>query len=857
MDRERLQQLEQQCIQNQPPACEAACPVHVAARALAAAAAAGDWDAARREFTRAVPFPHVVARCCEAPCEVACVRREAGGAIRIRDLERAALAYGSEPPRPAAMRRRRPGSVVVVGAGLCGLAAAYELARKGYAVTLFEAEDAPGGRACEAGQEVLPAAELAADLAKVAAAGAVVVTDTVVALAAPRGANALSTLAPGADAILLAVGAGQADAGAALGYAVDGQRTIAVDPVTLQTSRSGVYAGGGMLRPDAPWSPIASIADGRRAALSIDRQLQKVSLAASREDRGSYATRLIVGLEGVAEKAPVLPAEPAAGYAPEEAAAEAGRCLGCECIECVKACAYLEAFGSHPGQYARRVYNNLAVTQGRGTRSANKMINSCSLCRLCYEVCPTDLDFAEVAREARIEMVRQERMPASAFGFALEDLRLATSDEFTLARHAPGESASEALFFPGCQLAASDPEHLELAYAYLREHYAPRTGLLLSCCGAPADWAGEAELFGQTLADLRERLAALGSPRLILACPTCETVFAAHLPEIETVSLWEVLREVGPPAAAAGSGRGRRLALHDPCTARYQTRVQDAVRELLAACGYEVEELPGARERTSCCGFGGLMAYANPALAGAVTCRRAAESEADYVAYCAMCRDRFAARGKPTLHLLDVLFSGDPAGRARRRAPTLTRRAGARAALKARLLARVWDEPSPAPAGAERDALLLTPLLEALLEERLIRPEEVARVVAEAERSGRYFTELASGRRLASLTQGAVTYWAEYELRDGRQLIHTAYSHRMELRPPPWPPAEAAEHGGEREWRCAAGDHALEPRSVTLSYLVAGFPVRLLACPEHGLVLIGEELATGRMLEAELALEDK
>ena len=61
----------------------------------------------------------------------------------------------------------------------------------------------------------------------------------------------------------------------------------------------------------------------------------------------------------------------------------------------------------------------------------------------------------------------------------------------------------------------------------------------------------------------------------------------------------------------------------------------------------------------------------------------------------------------------------------------------------------------------------------------------------------------------------------------------------------------------ERVWHCAQGDHALEPRSVTLSYLVAGFPVKLPTCLEHGLVLIPEELATGRMLEVELALEDK
>ncbi len=47
MDRERLQRLEEQCIQNEPPACEAACPVHVAVKPMLAVASQGDWDAAR------------------------------------------------------------------------------------------------------------------------------------------------------------------------------------------------------------------------------------------------------------------------------------------------------------------------------------------------------------------------------------------------------------------------------------------------------------------------------------------------------------------------------------------------------------------------------------------------------------------------------------------------------------------------------------------------------------------------------------------------------------------------------------------------------------------------------------------
>jgi len=856
VDLQKLLALEEQCIQNQPPACNAACPVHVDARALAAAIAAGDFTEARRVFTQAVPFPHVIARCCDAPCQLACVREQVGGAIRIRDLERAAMEYGENPAPATAARRQKPGRVAVVGAGLSGLSAAYELARKGYSVVVFEAQDQAGGRARDVGEDVLPEADLAADCARVVEAGAQFLPFTPVALTAPRGVTALSALAPDVDAVYLAVGAAEADAGAALGYAVDDRGTIVVDPVTLATSEPGIYCGGGMLRPSEPWSPIASIADGRRAALSIDRQLQSVSLAASRQDFGGSATGLIVNLKDVESAPPVTAADAAGGHSREEATAEAARCLQCACLECVKACTYLEEYGAHPGLYARRIYNNLTVTQGRGSRSANKMIDSCSLCRLCYEVCPTDLDMAQVTHAARREMVRQGRMPASAFDFAVQDLRLAVGERSALSRHAPGTDASDAVFFPGCQLAASDPAQVERTYAFLRERLSPATGLLLYCCGAPADWAGRGALFDETLTGLRDRLEGLDSPRVILACPTCETVFAARLPEVETVSLWEVLRDVGLPDGAAGSGGGRRVTVHDACTARYQTGVQLAIRELVDACGYEVDELEMSRERTECCGFGGLMLYANPEMGDLVADRRVDESDADFVAYCSMCRDRFAARGKRSVHVLDLLFGQDYDTRALRRGPVLTQRSAQRELLKQRLLAGVWQE-GPVAGATWREELILAPEVEDLLEARYIRPEEVLQVIVRAESTGRRFVEPSTGHLLASHAIGAVTYWAEYVPKGNRFRVLNAYSHRIELKPPPWPPVEGLESDDGREWRCALGDHALEPRSVTLSYLVAGFPVKLLTCLEHALVLIPEELATGRMLEVELALEDK
>jgi hypothetical protein len=60
-----------------------------------------------------------------------------------------------------------------------------------------------------------------------------------------------------------------------------------------------------------------------------------------------------------------------------------------------------------------------------------------------------------------------------------------------------------------------------------------------------------------------------------------------------------------------------------------------------------------------------------------------------------------------------------------------------------------------------------------------------------------------------------------------------------------------------RNWTCDACGSPLEIRQVTFSYMKGTFHVDLPACINCGLVLITEELATGKMAEVERILEDK
>ncbi len=63
--------------------------------------------------------------------------------------------------------------------------------------------------------------------------------------------------------------------------------------------------------------------------------------------------------------------------------------------------------------------------------------------------------------------------------------------------------------------------------------------------------------------------------------------------------------------------------------------------------------------------------------------------------------------------------------------------------------------------------------------------------------------------------------------------------------------------GCEVGWTCAKCNVPLVPGKVTVTYLGSEFPLELPRCPTCGFVLVSEALATGKMLQAEQALEDK
>ncbi|ROL57978.1 FAD-dependent oxidoreductase [Bacteroidetes/Chlorobi group bacterium MS-B_bin-24] len=93
------------------------------------------------------PFPAVCGRVCPHPCEENCNRQYKDGALNIHSIERFIGDYALQHnfPLPKLTNETYPEKIAVIGAGPAGLSCAYQLARRGYKVTVFEAFSKPGG----------------------------------------------------------------------------------------------------------------------------------------------------------------------------------------------------------------------------------------------------------------------------------------------------------------------------------------------------------------------------------------------------------------------------------------------------------------------------------------------------------------------------------------------------------------------------------------------------------------------------------------------------------------------------------------------------------------------------------------
>ncbi len=187
--------------------CHDACPTHMNAPEYIRAIWEGDAEEAVRQIYRTNPFAHVCGRVCTHRCEDACSVGRRGAPVAIRWLKRYAMdSVSDERVRQIAAEGKvdyfSGMKIALIGAGPAGLTAAYDLARKGHEVRVFEALDKGGGMVRFGIPEYrLPYDRLDADIEAIQAVGVTIQYNTRV------GKDlSMTYLRDNYDAVLLAIG---------------------------------------------------------------------------------------------------------------------------------------------------------------------------------------------------------------------------------------------------------------------------------------------------------------------------------------------------------------------------------------------------------------------------------------------------------------------------------------------------------------------------------------------------------------------------------------------------------------------------------------------------------------------------
>jgi NADPH-dependent glutamate synthase beta subunit-like oxidoreductase len=318
-------------------------------------------EAAWKIMVETNPLPAVMGRVCPAPCEGVCNRKEKDGAVSINATEKwiGDWALGRKLPLPrAAKEAPRRGKVAVVGAGPAGLSAAYQLARRGHAVTLLDAASEAGGllRSFVPASK-LPLGILDAEITRILDLGVTLRLSTRL-----GDGVSLKTLRAEFDAVCVASG---------------------------EAAPNGTPGAGIFHVPPAGDVAAAAIENGRRTAAEVDAMLSGVPLAVpvpgptigpERIKHGTYAP---VPRVGRATRTPEeLAADPLLeadlGITEEQLLVEADRCYSCGmCFDCERCWMFCqnEGFRKVPNPTPGHYYS--------------LMLDACNGCKKCANICPS------------------------------------------------------------------------------------------------------------------------------------------------------------------------------------------------------------------------------------------------------------------------------------------------------------------------------------------------------------------------------------------------------------------------------------------------------------------------------------
>jgi len=315
-----------------------------------------------------------------------------------------------------------------------------------------------------------------------------------------------------------------------------------------------------------------------------------------------------------------------------------------DCGLCMNECDFLQKYCKSPKELAVRYKKD-------GFKCDPQIPFSCNDCSLCNVRCPEGLDVGKMTMEMRREMLSGGTINLPGVMMTQKLGELFASD--MVKAIIPAEGKTTQVFFPGCTQVRYVPDSVIKTFEYLKAKM-PGTGMILGCCGYPPYYICDDKTYEKDYTHIMDGVKKLGADRVIIACGGCYDIFKKHYPDLNIVSLYTVLDEIGVPPIIT---KPETLYIHDLCSTRYEPDIHASTRSVLKKAGYNILDMPHSRKETQCCGSGGMVITLDPAL-GQVTAKRTLKDvDGNIVTYCSTCMEFFKRGNRHAVHILDLIFN--------------------------------------------------------------------------------------------------------------------------------------------------------------------------------------------------------
>ena len=311
--------------------CEWGCPANMNIPVMIRQIASGQFKDAIATVKKDIPFPAVLGRICPAPCEKVCRRNQTDSSVSICLLKRfvADIDLRFEQSYRPVCQPSTGKKVAVIGAGPCGLSAAYYLKQAGIDCTVYDDHEHPGGalRYSDIDRAMLPLEVLENEINQifrldVKFQGNIRVGRDVF----------IEELKKQYDVVFIALGVLNENNKDFHGIVIKDNK-IQVDRPDYSTSREGVFAGGGCI--GSRNMCIRAVADGKEAADSIRSYLSGQKAQGKKEYNHQMGRlepeEMGIFLKQASDSERIEPQSIIEGLTADEAQAEAKRCLHCDC----------------------------------------------------------------------------------------------------------------------------------------------------------------------------------------------------------------------------------------------------------------------------------------------------------------------------------------------------------------------------------------------------------------------------------------------------------------------------------------------------------------------------------------------